>query len=59
MKRNARKLNLRVETVRNLSKDDLDRVAGGMSSVTMGKCSTEQHVTHCACETYSCDVCGF
>jgi hypothetical protein len=40
MKRTNRKLNLRVETVRNLSQGDLRRAAGGMSSERAGVCST-------------------
>jgi hypothetical protein len=42
MKRTTRKLNLRVETVRNLTQGDLHRAAGGMSSARATLCSTDE-----------------
>jgi hypothetical protein len=40
MKRTVRKLSFKVETVRNLSQGDLNRVAGGISSAREGLCSS-------------------
>jgi hypothetical protein len=59
MKRINRKLNLRVETVRNLSGTELRRAAGGMSSERAGVCSTMDDTNCVATNRISdCLECG-
>jgi hypothetical protein len=57
MKRTGRKLTVRVETLRSLTDREMKGVVGGQSSQAESRCSTDQHATHCPCETFS-DYCG-
>jgi len=54
MTRNKRKLSLRAQTLRNLSPDQFERVAGGVSSQLGSRCSTAADL-NCTFDSGTCD----